>query len=329
MSVEERLRRERLRDLAKFERLHGNPSKSSPDLAVKKFCRTISMKYLQASDVRPLPVLVDTLNYVLNIWKCGEHPFEVVHDFIFDRIRSVRQDLSMQNLSNDNVISMYERMVEFHVISDHIFRLGDRSNETSSKSYLNMEQLTKTLTSLYNLYEVNRNAESIYPKEAEFRSLYVLLHLHADNQVHSESLHLWFCYASSNILNSKEMHFARKVLRYFRLGNFKRFIYSIEAEASYLQYCILEPHISEVRAFAISCVNTSAYKLQPFSLLELAKLLLIKESELQSLCRDCGLSTSSDEVGNSVLPSKQTTFSYPKREAQRYYPLDSERFSEG
>ncbi|KAL0387718.1 UNVERIFIED_CONTAM: SAC3 family protein C, partial [Sesamum radiatum] len=34
--AEERARRERLRDLAVFERLHGNPAKTSPNLAVKK-----------------------------------------------------------------------------------------------------------------------------------------------------------------------------------------------------------------------------------------------------------------------------------------------------
>lgn len=325
--VEERLQRERLRDLATFERLNGNPSKSSPHLAVKKFCRTISMKNLQASDVRPLLVLVDTLNYLLNLWKSGEYPFEVVHEFIFDRTRSIRQDLSMQNLSNDNVISMYERMVEFHVISDQRFRQCDSSPEISSKSYLNMEQLTKTLTSLYNLYDVNRNSHPIYPKEAEFRSLYVLLHLHADNQ--RESLHVWFRNVSSYILKSKEMHFARKILRYYRLGNFKRLIHTIKVEASYLQYCVLEPHISEVRELAISCMNTSAYKLHPFPLLDLSKLLLMKESELQALCRDCGLQTSSDAIGNLLLPSKQTTFSHPKREARHHYPLDLERLLEG
>lgn len=34
--MEEKERRERLRDLAVFERLHGNPAKTSSDLAVKK-----------------------------------------------------------------------------------------------------------------------------------------------------------------------------------------------------------------------------------------------------------------------------------------------------
>lgn len=36
VAVEERVRRERLRDLAVFERLHGDPAKTSSTLAVKK-----------------------------------------------------------------------------------------------------------------------------------------------------------------------------------------------------------------------------------------------------------------------------------------------------
>lgn len=66
---------------------------------------------MQASDVRPLPVLEETLNYLMNLLDSTEHPFEVVHDFIFDRTRSIRQDLGMQNIVNDQTIRMYEEMV--------------------------------------------------------------------------------------------------------------------------------------------------------------------------------------------------------------------------
>lgn len=68
---------------------------------------------MQPSDVRPLPVLEETLNYVLNLIKSADYPFEVVHDFIFDRTRSIRQDISMQNIVNDKVVHMYEEMVCF------------------------------------------------------------------------------------------------------------------------------------------------------------------------------------------------------------------------
>jgi len=74
--------------------------------------------------------------------------------------------------------------VKFHVISHYKLRRckGDRSI-ISSIHHLNKEQLTKCLASLYNLYEVNRSSEFIHANEAEFRSIYVLLHLDSHTQL--------------------------------------------------------------------------------------------------------------------------------------------------
>lgn len=66
---------------------------------------------MKPSDVRPVSVLEDTLNYLRNLLNSSEGSFEVIHDFIFDRTRCIRQDLSMQNAMGDQVIHMYERMV--------------------------------------------------------------------------------------------------------------------------------------------------------------------------------------------------------------------------
>ncbi|XVF00135.1 hypothetical protein REPUB_Repub03eG0258900 [Reevesia pubescens] len=313
----ERSQRERLRDLAVFERLNGDPRKTSPALAVKKFCRTISMKYGQASDVRPLSVLEDTLNYLLKLLDSSEHPFEVVHDFIFDRTRSIRQDLSMQNIVNDRAICMYEKMVKFHVVSHQRLR-NCGSSSISSLQYLNMEQLTKTLASLYILYEANQSTDSIYENEAEFRSFYVLLHLDSKSQQTEESLSFWFRRVPSFIMKSKEMHFARQVLRFYRMGNYRSFLCTVSAEASYLQYCIIEPYVNEVRALAVSYINNCCYKLHPYPLEQLSKLLMMRESDAESFCHACGLETSSDGGGNKLLPTKQTTFSIPKGSFQSY-----------
>lgn len=72
--------------------------------------------------------------------------------------------------------------VKFHVISRQ--RLQSCSGTSiSSMHHLNMEQLAKTLTSLYNIYDANRKPDYIYENEAEFRSLYVLLHLNPSSGV--------------------------------------------------------------------------------------------------------------------------------------------------
>ncbi|KAM1175932.1 SAC3 family protein C [Malus sylvestris] len=321
----ERAQRERLRDLAVFERLHGNPRQSSPDLAVKKFFRTTSNKQVEASDVRPLPVLEDTLNYLLNLFDSREYPVEVVHDFLFDRTRSIRQDLSMQNVVNDKVIHMYEKMVKFHIISLRKLR-GCRSQNTSSTHYLNMEQLAKTLTSLFDLYEAHRHSNSTYENEAEFCSFYVLLHLGPNTQPMGESLSWWFSHLPSLLIKSKEMCFSRKILRFFRMGNYKCFLSTIAAEASYLQYCILEPYINQVRALAVLCINNGGYRLHPYPLAHLSKLLMMTESDLESLCRACGLDICTDEDGRNLLPTKQTTFCHPKDGFQSYRVLGLEEF---
>ncbi|KAG5113429.1 hypothetical protein JHK82_036698 [Glycine max] len=304
----ERIQREKLRDLAIFERLHGNPGKSSPALAVKKFCRTISTKYVQASDMRPITVLEDTLNYLLSLLESKEHLFEVVHDFVFDRTRSIRQDITMQNIVNKKAIYMYEGMVKFHVVSHYKLWCSMSDPNTASLHHLNMEQLTKTLASLFNLYEANQNSNHVHENEAEFHSLYVLLHL-----------------------------------------------------GSYSQPMV-NLYIIGVRVLALSCINFGGYKLHPYPLLDLSKLLFIKlleirnsmeridgikqfhghwmrkqgvklkdedthdnehvvhdgESDLESFCNHCGLETGTDESGNKLLPTKQTTFSHPKGGFQRY-----------
>lgn len=54
---------------------------------------------------------------------------------------------------------------------------GPSDSNIAALHQLNLEQLGKTLTSLYNLYELNRDSDSVYEKEPEFRSLYVLFNL--------------------------------------------------------------------------------------------------------------------------------------------------------
>ncbi|KAK7317394.1 hypothetical protein RJT34_01571 [Clitoria ternatea] len=314
----ERIQREKLQDLAVFERLNDNPGKSSSALAVKKFCRTISTKYVQASDMRPVTVLEDTLNYLLSLLESKEHPFEVIHDFVFDRTRSIRQDLTMQSIVNKKAISMYEGMVKFHVLSHHKLWCSMSDPNIASMHHLNMEQLTKTLTSLFNLYEANRNSNYVHENEAEFNSLYALLHLGSYSKSMGEPLSLWFRCISTPIMKSKEMCFARRILRSFRLGNYKDFFCTLATQASYLQFCIMEPYINEVRALALSCINFGGYKLHPYPLLDLSKHLMIKESDLESFCNSCGLETCTDEHGNKLLPSKQTTFNHLKGGSQRY-----------
>ncbi|KAL6902096.1 hypothetical protein ACP4OV_004972 [Aristida adscensionis] len=306
----ERAQRERLRDLSVFERVAGDPARTSPSLAVKKFCRTISSTNVQSSDIRPLPVLRITMDYLLHLLDSSEHPFEIIHDFIFDRTRSIRQDLSMQNIVNEQAIQIYEDVVKFHITSHQRLARSYQDSDASSLCYLNMEQLTKCLLSLFDMYHIVHKSNMYSNNEAEYYSCYVLLHLGCKIPKMVDSLSLWYGQLATPIRQSKEMVFAKALLRCYHIGNFKRFFCMVAAEATDLQLRLVEPFLNEVRARALMYFNHSGYKLQHHPLKHLSGILMIQESELETLCGICGLEISRSENMKAFAP-KQTSFSLP------------------
>lgn len=142
----------------------------------------------------------------------------------------------------------FSMQVEFHIISNHKLPSCNGNPNISSLHYLNMEQLVKSLVSLYELYGINRRSNLTNENEAEFYSFYVLLHLGSDKNstvcphrrvawlfifycdimleffmnscltitaivLQGESLSLWFRRLGSPIVKTKEMCFARSVFR--------------------------------------------------------------------------------------------------------------------
>ncbi|KAJ4762542.1 SAC3/GANP/Nin1/mts3/eIF-3 p25 family [Rhynchospora pubera] len=310
--AKERAQRERLRDLSVLERLNEDTTKTSPTLAVKKFCRTISSADVNVSDIRPLPVLKQTLDYLMKLLDSTNFPFEIVHDFIFDRTRSIRQDLTMQNLVSPEAAQIYEDIVKFHIISHQKLAKCWGRPEISSLCHLNVEQLIKCLLSLYDMYQVIGKGKCTSNKEAEFYSLYVLLHLGNNLPKMGETLSLWYRQLAHSVHLAKEVQIAKKILRYAEMGNFKLFFSTVAMDLTNLQFGLIEPFLNEVRARAIVQFNQSCYKLQPIPMRHLSELLMVKEEELEQLCKSCSLETSMDDTGIRLLPCKQATFCIPK-----------------
>lgn len=70
--------------------------------------------------------------------------------------------------------------VKFHINSLHKLVSHKNDSDESSRQYLNMEQLTKTLMSLYSLYAVGHFSSK---NEDEFYSFYILLNLHPHSRL--------------------------------------------------------------------------------------------------------------------------------------------------
>lgn len=56
--------------------------------------------------------------------------FGLVHKFLWDRYRSIRQDLYIQGITDQFAISIFEEIVRFHVLCEHELS-GDDQNGMS------------------------------------------------------------------------------------------------------------------------------------------------------------------------------------------------------
>ncbi|CAM6087046.1 unnamed protein product [Calypogeia fissa] len=309
----ERLQRERLRDLAVFERVSGDMRKTSKDLAVKKFCRTVVASELESTDVRPLPVLLRTLQYLLGLLDDPEFTFDIIHNFLFDRTRAIRQELGMQRILDLQTVTIHEEIVRFHILSEHELRDLNRKRSKQFDTHLNLQQLSKSLHSLLNLYvSLGGNGGAHFTNEAEFHAYYVLLNLGNHGRFHAEPLSLWFPNIPSHVLEGPPMQFARKALRCYRSNNFIGF-FRLVKKATYLQACLMELNFVSVRAAALEMLNIAEYKLHPYPLSDLAEQLILKESEVEELCMYYGLHTGTDNSSQKrCLLAKQGQFSLPE-----------------
>ncbi|XP_050345135.1 germinal-center associated nuclear protein [Nymphalis io] len=66
--------------------------------------------------LRPYPVLFDTIHYLLlKVSKRSDVQMSVLYDFLNDRLRAVRQDMTIQRLPPEESIILLEPMIRFYV----------------------------------------------------------------------------------------------------------------------------------------------------------------------------------------------------------------------
>ncbi|KAL6782202.1 hypothetical protein ACKKBF_B39440 [Auxenochlorella protothecoides x Auxenochlorella symbiontica] len=171
----ERERREHLHDIQIFERVDINDSgRTSAELAVRRFARTIDDP--QPTDFRTRAALLRTMLYLRSLLDRQDVRFGLVHKFLWDRYRAVRQDLYVQGITDEFAIAVYEEVVRFHVMCEHELCGEDQSvtEMEGFNSHLNIEQMNKALISLSDMYETQAEKGQPVQSEPEFRAYHLL-----------------------------------------------------------------------------------------------------------------------------------------------------------
>ena len=160
----------------------GHPATSR---MVKKLARSAAGQEAPLPmDVRSVPTLRRTLDYLIDDLLRLDGNLPGLHGFLWDRTRAIRRDFTFFSTLTPEELKMQvyvlENIARFHVTALHLLSQKDIRPEDFVEQQ-ELEQLGKTLLSLRDLYD-DCSAQSITcDNETEFRAYYLLFHAQDPN----------------------------------------------------------------------------------------------------------------------------------------------------
>ncbi|KAM4558443.1 germinal-center associated nuclear protein [Odontesthes bonariensis] len=298
----ERYMRETRKQLSIFEVI-PNTEMVDPSAAIKEYSRSSAdQEEPLPHELRPLPVLSMTMDYlVTQIMDQRENNYRDWYDFVWNRTRGIRKDITQQRLCCPHTVSLIEKCTRFHVHCAHHLC---EEHMSSFDAKINNENMTKCLQSLKEMYEDLATHQTFCPSEAEFRQYNVLLRLN-DGDILREVQHF-----RDEVRNSPEVKFAVKAFAAVSSNNFVRFFKLVKG-ASYLASCLLHRYFNQVRAKALKTLNlahTVGKRSTPFPVDDVVRMLMFQNTaEAVDFVQQYGLN-----VNDGVVELSQIAFQEPE-----------------
>ncbi|CAG8931790.1 unnamed protein product [Penicillium salamii] len=222
------------------------------------------------SDIRTPNTLLQTMNYLMRYVIDGKEPLAMVHKFVWDRTRSIRNDFSVQQVTQEAdvkvAVTCLERIARFHIVSLHL--LSSPENTEPFDRHQEREQLNNTMLSLMYYYDDNRGRID-FPNEAEFRAYYILFSIHDQRPDLEARVQKW----PSDLLASPRVQVALELFaaagntwepqgaldarrpNAIAQGFYTRFFNIINSRSvSYLMACVAEVYFTHIRQTAIRSI---------------------------------------------------------------------------
>lgn len=250
--VRERQRRENACELDRLERPPDGSYRTDKDLCVKQWVRN-QPDDLPSEDVRTERALKKTQNHLWTLLDRVDVSLSSVYPFLSDRLRSVRQDITLQGLESEFTVRAFEETVRFYILS--AYELGTCGCEDSTAheseafvSHLNIEQLNKTLQTLLEQYHDFADKGTHFRTEPEFQAYMFILSMaeHGKYKPNAMEVKMMPRTLRSDVLHSKEMQFAFQCNSAFTAGNYSRFFKLIQS-APYIFACLLSIYLPNAR----------------------------------------------------------------------------------
>lgn len=304
----ERARRNVEHTVYSYEKDAADDKKASRFKALKVFARPAAAAAPPLpSDVRPPHVLSQTLDYIVDHLLVTLPSSE---EFLWDRMRSIRQDFTYQNYSGPEAVYCNERIVRIHLLIIHV--MGRSKVDFSLQQEL--EQLHKALITLAEIYDEVRAMGGTCPNEAEFRA-YALLSKIRDPEYdkniqelppeifQDELVQMAICFR--RIISSSNFNERGYIKTENCLNFYKRFFQLLASgTVPFLMSSFMELYVNEVRFYAFKALSHSLNKrhkaINPDNLID--HFLFNDYKELESFCKYYSITLTSDGVDLKSLP---------------------------
>lgn len=291
--------------LHRFELLAGTERDRRPRgdslRAVKEYSRPAAGKdSTNSSDLRPAAVLLKTVCYLIDKVAASPHlrPWTEVYNFVFDRLRGVKQDMIIQRTSGLNCVAILERTVRFLIYASYRLcgeplRLYDpRINDT---------HLQENLSWLLDCYATGTEP---HPNQEEFQALGLLYNLgsaRAAQHIMELPERLRCSPAVTLALSINRAFHERNPVRVLRLAR----------RLNFMQSCALHRHLVSCRRDLLLIYSHGfSSRNCRFPLDRLAQLLCLDASLTTRLCQAHGVEVNRD---NQLIFSK-AAFTEPEQE---------------
>lgn len=244
----ERALREFQRQVAVYELQTNSDELICHERALKQYSRSSADQETPlAHELRGEPALHMTMSYLMHeIMDISDNPELNLGDwfhFVWDRTRSIRKEITQQELCSLGVVKLVEQCARFHI---HCAARLVAADPSVFDSKINAENLTKCLQTLKYMYHDLRLKGVQCPREAEFRGYIVLLNL-------ADANFLWdIGQLPAELQSCREVRQAIQFYLALQDTNIVRFFKLLrDKETSYLSACILVTYFTRLRVLAL------------------------------------------------------------------------------
>ena len=239
----ERIMRKKQKRLHPFE-VNENVQKNDAAVVIKEYSRPAAGKHLDPKDLRPEPVLVKTINYLMKDILIKDRPWHYKCEFISDRIRSIRQDLTAQNIESIEAIDILEKATRYYLVMAVQLSQEPLENYDPVLHYTHTKECLKKLLDLYKLHN------KYFKNQASFQACDLILNLNSPD----------ICYRALSLDNHvrkcKVIQLAMDLIKLNLNGNFIG-VFRTVSNLPYLESCAFFCNIQSVRCRGLSVMNTA------------------------------------------------------------------------